>query len=271
MGYSPYMNVGIPSYGNPFGSANTATPTNANTFMQNQPGAMGNAFAPNTESAMMSTYFGGPAPPSGLGNQQHWNAFGNPGAGDYNGSEVGHVGQSLAGFGGATPFVPGRVSSFGTGSPEPLRNFSGRGGGRAGSIGSISNNPDDSNGEFNRVERKIYLMLTHFSSDARRRAYRPTFGAMPNVGRSQAPTQQHNVWPTFGQHAAPPGLHNAPSNDGHSVQLPRGNPWSFGESPSSGVSGPNVQAPGGFPHSRSLGEAFTQQFGGLNLRDENDK
>jgi PSP1-like protein len=267
MGYNTYMNVGMPSYGNPFGSGNTAAPTNANNYIQNQPGGMGNAYAPNTESSMMSTYFGGPAPPSGMGNQQHWNTFANPGAGDYSGPEAGHVGQSLAGFGGATPFVPGRVSSYGTGSPEPLRNFSGRGGGRAGSIGN--NQTDDSNGELSDyVSNEVVYNILITSLDPRRRQYRPTFGAMPNTTRGQGP-MQINAWPTFGQHAAPPGL-NASNTDTHSVQLPRGNPWSFGDFPSSGASGSNAPAPGGHAHARAMNETFTQ-FGGLNLRDENDK
>ena len=141
MMHSPYTNVNHSTYGGAF--------TNPNAYMQSQAASFGNNFPPNAENTMMNTYFSGSTPSSGLPNQQQWSGYGNHSSND--GSVPGqasssNTSQSLAGFAGATPFVPGRAPGFGVSGPDASRNFSSKG--RQVSLGSMSTLIDESAGKF---------------------------------------------------------------------------------------------------------------------------
>jgi PSP1 C-terminal conserved region len=141
MMHNPYTNVNHSGYGGPF--------SNPNAYMQNQATSFGNNFPANAENSMMNTYFSGSTGTPGLPNQQHWGGFGGHPSNDYGSTgpnSASNAGQSLAGFAGATPFVPGRGPGFGVSGHDGSRNFSSKG--RQVSIGSMSTLADESAGKF---------------------------------------------------------------------------------------------------------------------------
>ena len=144
MMHNRYANANQLGYGNAFSHAGSYMPSQSSTY--------GNPYASNAENSVMTNYFGSPVPTTAMPNQQHWSSFGNYPSADYRlnspPASSAKAGQSLAGFAGATPFVPGRPSAFGIGNPESPRNFSSRG--RPLSISSMSTVTDDSAGKSRR-------------------------------------------------------------------------------------------------------------------------
>jgi PSP1 C-terminal conserved region len=144
MPHNPYTNVGQSGYGSPF--------SNAGAFHHHsQHSSFGNAFPSTGENPVMNTYFGATAPPSGMSSPpQQWGPFGNHPGSDFMsatgpGSSA-HPSQSLAGFAGATPFVPGRSSGFGPSGPEISRNIPSKG--RPMSASSLTTLSDEAGGRF---------------------------------------------------------------------------------------------------------------------------